>query len=1309
MATIVLSAVGAAVGGAAGGSLLGMSAALVGRAVGATVGKAIDQRLMGAGSEVIEQGHVDRLRLTGASVGTAIADVHGRIRVSGHVIWASNFRENRSTSRAGGGKGGGSSTKVKTYSYSVNVAIALCNGTISHVGRIWADGREIDRSMVTLREYTGSQTQLPDPTISAIEGAENTPAYRGTAYVVLENLDLTAYGNRLPQFSFEVVRPDVKSPDTTVLPMVEAVQAVALIPGTGEYSLATTPVHYADGPGRKTTANGHAPEAQTDFLASIDALETELPNCRSVSLVVSWFGDDLRCGAATIKPKVEHKESEGAPMAWRVSGEDRLSAGQVVRDANNVPIYGGTPTDQSVVEAIRELNDRDQKVVFYPFILMEQSDGNDLPDPWSGDLGQPVLPWRGRITTSLAPGLVGSPDGTAAAEAEVSAFFGSASAADFTITGSSVTYHGPSDWGMRRFILHYAALCAAAGGVDAFCIGSEMRALTQIRGAGNSFPAVSELQNLAAEVRALLGSNTKIGYAADWSEYFGYTPDDASGDHFFHLDPLWADANIDFVGIDNYMPLSDWRDDGADQADGDWGSIYNLEYLKANIAGGEGFDWFYADEADAKAQIRTPISDGAYGEPWVFRYKDLASWWGEPHYNRIAGVRSAVPTSWQPRSKPIWFTELGCAAVDKATNEPNKFVDPKSSESRLPKASNGARDDFIQMQYLRAMYDYWSEETNNPVSPEYGGPMVDMSHAHVWAWDSRPYPWFPGLGDVWDDGENYAKGHWLNGRTGARLLSTVVREVCAKSGLTDIDTGGLSGLVRGYVDTSPGSARQCLEPLMVALGFEAYERDGKVVFNSRGHTLAKPLSDEALAVHPEQDAVMLNIRAGDAELAGRVRLSYVAADGSYEIESTEAIYPGREDMAVSASELNLVLTKGESRKVTDRWLAESRVARDTVKFALPPSKACHGPGDLVEMLEDGQPVQFRIDRAENMGAVLVDAVRVEPKIYNAAPVTEETRTIEAPSIALPVTPVFLDIPPLSDETSLQSPYVAVVAKPWPGDVAVYSAPSDSDYQFNTLVELPAAVGVTQSAMERADPGRVDRGPALRVRMSTGTLSSIPRNSLLAGANAMAIGSGVGGDWEIFQFEVADLVANDVYDLSLRLRGQLGTDGVMPDVWPEGSTVVLLDSALGRLDLPASARGLERHYRIGASGLSYDQPSFVHEVQSFAGVGLRPYKPSHLRMTRDALDHGFDWVRRTRIDGDIWSLPEVPLGENVEAYAVRVRKNGQIVRETTVANSAWSYTQAMRVQDATITGYEIEVAQISDRFGPGPFERMEINE
>ena len=203
----------------------------------------------------------------------------------------------------------------------------------------------------------------------------------------------------------------------------------------------------------------------------------------------------------------------------------------------------------------------------------------------------------------------------------------------------------------------------------------------------------------------------------------------AAGDVFFHLDPLWADPEIDFVGIDNYMPLSDWRD-GFEHARRGRGLARDLRprpTCRANIAGGEGFDWFYASAADRTAQVRTPITDGAAGKPWVFRYKDLRAWWSNPHYNRPGGVESGTPTAWVPQSKPIWFTELGCPAIDRGTNQPNVFFDPKSSESFTPHFSRGWRDDAIQRAYLEATYLWWGEAANNPVSSVYGGRMVHVA------------------------------------------------------------------------------------------------------------------------------------------------------------------------------------------------------------------------------------------------------------------------------------------------------------------------------------------------------------------------------------------------------------------------------------------------------------------------------------------------------------------------------------------------------------------------------------------------------
>ena len=132
--------------------------------------------------------------------------------------------------------------------------------------------------------------------------------------------------------------------------------------------------------------------------------------------MVSWFGSDLRCGLCQPQPKVEQNAQDGVPMPWVVSNTPRATAAAVPL-VQGSPVYGGTPADASVIEAIVALKAAGREVTFYPFLLMDQMAGNALPDPWTGALGQPALPWRGRITLSAAPGRPASPDRSAAAAA----------------------------------------------------------------------------------------------------------------------------------------------------------------------------------------------------------------------------------------------------------------------------------------------------------------------------------------------------------------------------------------------------------------------------------------------------------------------------------------------------------------------------------------------------------------------------------------------------------------------------------------------------------------------------------------------------------------------------------------------------------------------------------------------------------------------------------------------------------------------------------------------------------------------------
>ena len=1295
MATLVLSAAGMAIGGSVGGTVLGLSAAAVGRAAGAAVGRAIDQRILGSGSEPVESGRVDRFRLTGAGEGAAIARVHGRVRLGGHVIWASNFRED--VTRTGGGKGAPQRPRVDSYSYSVSLAIALCEGEITHVGRVWADGVEIDRQSVDLRVYPGSEAQQPDPLITAIEGADAAPAYRGTAYVVIEELDLGPYGNRVPQFSFEVMRA-AQPGDPEPEDMTQIVRGVAMIPGTGEYALAATPLSRRAGVAERQLVNMNTPGGQADLLQSLDALEGELPACRSVSLVVSWFGDDLRCGRCGLYPRSESATGDADAMPWQVSGLGRAQVGRVAAE-NGRAVYGGTPADASVIEAITEMRARGLGTVFYPFILMEQLDGNGRVDPWTGAADQPRLPWRGRITLDVAPVRDGSPDGTAAAEAAVAAFFGTAAPEDFAQGDGTVTYSGPEEWSYRRMILHYAHLCVMAGGVDTFLIGSEMRGLTTIRGVGGSYPAVTALVQLVQDVRAILGPDCEISYAADWSEYHGHQPGGAT--KRFHLDPLWSDPEVAFVGIDNYMPIADWRD-GTDHADAAAGSIHNLDYLTANVAGGEGFDWYYPDDEARAQQRRVPITDPD-GEPWVWRFKDIAGWWGNLHHDRIEGARSATPTAWRPGLKPVRFTEFGCAAVDKGANAPNRFLDPKSSESGLPFGSNGRRDDQMQLNYLRAVSRHFSTPEGNPASPLDGRAMVDMERSHVWAWDARPYPWFPGNRALWADGDNYGRGHWITGRGTSRPLSAVVREICAAAGVRDIATDRLFGLVRGYLVDGVQSPRAALQPLALAYGFDAIERDGVLHFVSRDGQPVLDLDDGALVLPPDDTPVLEQSRASAPEIAGRVRLGFVETDGSYEIRTVEATLADDEEASVEGSELPLVLTGGEASGIARRWLAEARLARDSLRFALPPSRSEIGAGDVVRL----KGADWRIDRVERTEALQIEALRVDRAPYHAEPLEEARAFLPGFVAPAPVEALFMDLPLMTGDEVAHAPHVAVAGQPWPGPVALYASPYDSGYELDRVLDRPATIGLTETALEAAPPGLWDRGGPLRVRLAQGALSSASTEAVLAGANLAAIGAGDGTRWELFQFQRAEVVGQGVYELDLRLRGQFGSDGDIPDVWPAGSWVVMLDGTAQQIGLPSNARGLDRHLRWGPASRALGDPSYDYRVARFDGIGLRPYSVCHLGTRMDGGDVIVDWTRRTRIDGDSWDGAEVPLGEAREDYAVRVMDDGRIVRTETVTEPQWRYDQFLRLLDGTGPGTVVEVAQLSDRFGPGPWRGVPL--
>lgn len=205
-----------------------------------------------------------------------------------------------------------------------------------------------------------------------------------------------------------------------------------------------------------------------------------------------------------------------------------------------------------------------------------------------------------------------------------------------------------------------------------------------------------------------------------------------------------------------------------------------------------------------------------------------------------------------------------------------------------------------------------------------------------------------------------------------------------------------------------------------------------------------------------------------------------------------------------------------------------------------------------------------------------------------------------------------------------------------------------------------------------------------------------------------LGSGAPDGWELIQFRKAEPLGGRRYRLSGFLRGQAGTDWVTSDAWPEGSYFVLIDGALGQLDLGLEGLNLTQFLRSGPVGRPYDDRSYTTQEVSFVGRGLAPYRPCHLECVRAEGDDTLSWVRRTRIGGDDWAREETPLAETFEAYLVRIYKDGALVREEKLTESRFVYPASLRVQDGIDGAYRVEVAQVSDLFGPGPAASLLIS-
>ena len=670
--------------------------------------------------------------------------------------------------------------------------------------------------------------------------------------------------------------------------------------------------------------------------------------------------------------------------------------------------------------------------------------------------------------------------------------------------------------GYNEFILHYAHL--VKDHVDGFVIGSELIGLTRVR-EGDKFPAVDELVELARMVKEVVGPNVIVTYAADWSEYHH-----ADGG-WFNLDPLWASPNIDVVGIDAYFPVTRANC-----------TTITPEEIAEGWRSGEGYD-YYVDERDGSQHPLEP----------KYAWKNLRYWWENTHQNPHGGN-----SAWQPRSKPIWFTEFGFPSIDKATNQPNVFFDPECIDGGIPRHSTGDIDFSVQRKAIRAFLEYWKTQ-------EYIGQMF------LWTWDARPYPAWPHM-KVWRDGRLWEKGHWVNNKFGSSNVASIVLEISARCGIdiAHIEADSVDEPVEGMLLSNEITALNAINILRAAHFFDICANDGKKIsFIKRGYKQEINVNVES-CIKLSDNSFIEEIEIPQDIALNKIDLYFMDQHKNYE---TNYVYVNNEQTSYSSKaklRLPLAMSQDDAKRVGHLILSNAAIEDRVIKFVLSESDLRLKPADFVIFQNTDKKYSIRIIEVhiEN-GLSMVTAIIDSRFCYLGAPVTQNMQLLPN-EYNTERNLVVLDLPFMLGETD--EPYIAVYLQN-NNEAPLYTKMLDPNWNHVANLIPTKAIGklLRFDNAEQANIFMIDE-----------------RSEISVSADAME--EYISNDWqyamvggELISFRKLEKIAGKMYKISQLARGQMGTEDSM-NGHVEGEDFVILNTEFNILPVSANLTGQQVEFK-----------------------------------------------------------------------------------------------------------------------------------
>lgn len=299
------------------------------------------------------------------------------------------------------------------------------------------------------------------------------------------------------------------------------IKSINIGPGTGEYTYLLQPIKRQDG----SYYNKYEGNSETHAQNTLDHLEKTYPNLKNVNLIVGWFADSVNGEKLTIGPYVNSNRKIDGP--WNVGKYTRENAKLISLNENGEANWGGTPSDESILNFAKALKEKGYNITLYPMLFID-TDGK---------------PWRGNIEFRNIEAI----------ENFAEEYY------KFPLHYVNMEYNGEK-------LVDY---------IDDMIIGSEFVSLTSFKDKDGMYRGIYKLIELAGILKEESQGNLKLTYSANWTEYHH------GEDLDYPLDYLWASEHIDYVGIDAYFPLTDEKDGGmitSDQIIAGWESGVNYDY-----------------------------------------------------------------------------------------------------------------------------------------------------------------------------------------------------------------------------------------------------------------------------------------------------------------------------------------------------------------------------------------------------------------------------------------------------------------------------------------------------------------------------------------------------------------------------------------------------------------------------------------------------------------------------------------------------------------------------------------------------------